>query len=354
MKNLLKKVIPRTWIEKVRATVQALDLKILVVFSKNGFLASIYYIFLSREFYREHKAILKGRIEYWRSLKDIDESCTPLRRNIHRLEKGLIMTPRRPVFGEGYIHDTVAWYKDAIRSEGLCSEEKKWAADVLREYFGVVTETAITQKAKDIFDDSNTEGEQDVKYIPYRFDELNEVSISYEQLAQLFKHRRAIRWFQKKKVPIDLVRRAIDIATLAPSACNRQPFKFYVTNIHEKAVRIANKAGGTTGFAENIQCIIAVVGQLDAYSYERDRHLIYIDAGLASMQLMLALETLGLSTCPINWPDVENRERELESLLQFEPFQRTIMLLAVGYADPAGKIPFSQKKGSDLLMKEIN
>lgn len=353
MKSLLKKVIPRIWIEKVRATIQAIDSKILVAFSKSGFMASIYYTFLSKEFYREHKAILNGRIGYWRSLKDIDDSCTPLRRNIHRLEKGLIMTPRRSVFAEGYISDTVTWYKDAVGSERLCSEEKKWATDVLSEYFRVVTETALTKKANNIFDDLNAKSEQDVKYIPYHFDELDDVTISYEQLSQLFKHRRAVRWFQDKKVPIDLVKKAIDIATLAPSACNRQPFKFYVTNTHKKAVKIAKKAGGTTGFAENIQCIVAVVGQLDAYPFERDRHLIYIDGSLASMQLMLALETLGLSTCPINWPDVENRERELEALLQIEPFQRTIMLLAVGYADPAGKIPFSQKKGSNLLMKEI-
>ena len=51
--------------------------------------------------------------------------------------------------------------------------------------------------------------------------------------------------------------------------------------------------------------IIVIVGELDAYEYDRDRHLIYIDGSLAAMTFMLALETLGLSSCPINWSGVE-------------------------------------------------
>ena len=99
--------------------------------------------------------------------------------------------------------------------------------------------------------------------------------------------------------------------------------------------------------------IIAVVGDLSSYPAERDRHVIYIDGSLVTMQLMLALETLGLSTCAINWPDVENREQKLDKLLNLNKYERTIMLLAVGYADPQGGIPFSQKKNSLDLVKVI-
>ena len=62
--------------------------------------------------------------------------------------------------------------------------------------------------------------------------------------------------------------------------------------------------------------------------------LVYIDGSLAAMQLMLALESLGLSSCSINWPDVEERERQLAKILGLAYQERTVMLLAVGYADP--------------------
>ncbi|MNC23920.1 Nitroreductase family protein [compost metagenome] len=71
------------------------------------------------------------------------------------------------------------------------------------------------------------------------------------------------------------------------------------------------------------------------------------------MQLMLALETLGLSTCPINWPDIEERERMLSDKIGLSYHERPIMLLAVGYADPVGGIPYSQKKIEQELIKII-
>ena len=96
---------------------------------------------------------------------------------------------------------------------------------------------------------------------------------------------------------------------------------------------------------------MVVVGDLSAYPYERDRHLIYVDASLASMQLMLALETLGLSSCPINWPDIEVMERGMAEVLDLSFHERPIMLISVGYPDPRGNIPFSQKKSSDSMIR---
>lgn len=96
---------------------------------------------------------------------------------------------------------------------------------------------------------------------------------------------------------------------------------------------------------------MVVVGDLSAYPYERDRHLIYVDASLASMQLMLALETLGLSSCPINWPDIEVMERGMAEVLDLSFHERPIMLISVGYPDPTGNIPFSQKKSSDSMIR---
>jgi nitroreductase len=68
---------------------------------------------------------------------------------------------------------------------------------------------------------------------------------------------------------------------------------------------------------------------------------------------MLALETLGLSSCPINWPDIESREKMLSSKLDLRFHQRTIMLIAVGYAEPEGGVPFSQKKSDSVLLNDV-
>ena len=125
-------------------------------------------------------------------------------------------------------------------------------------------------------------------------------------------------------------------------------------NNKEKAVAIAKCAGGTAGFAENLPAIIVIVGDLSAYPFPKDRHLIYIDGSLAAMQLMLALETLGLSSCSINWPDVSSAERKIRKIIDLKDYERIVMLMAVGYADPEGGIPFSQKKINGQILEDIS
>lgn len=322
-------------------------------FKSKRILASIYYTFFSRNFGREQKAVLAGKLAYEQSLKEIGETSILLRRNIHKLEKGLIMQPRRDVFAEGVIGETVKIYERAIKDGNLNTEEKKWFTDVLTKYFTVVKNTNTIIKAREKFEACVEHDNDSKKFIPYTFDTLPELSVNYEQLHKLFLKRRSVRWYKDKDVPITLIEKAVNLATLAPSACNRQPYSFYVSETRKKAVEIALCAGGTPGWADGIPCTIAIIGDLSAYPRERDRHLIYVDGSLASMQLMLALETLGLSTCPINWPDIESAEKKMATLLKLKPYERPVMLLSVGYALDQGGVAYSQKKNANTLIKIV-
>lgn len=365
MKSKLKRLLPQQAKKILRHGIDVCSKYFLVLFQHHGILSSLYYALFSRKFEQEHKAVLLGRKAYREKLIKIGDSCVLLRRNIHRLEKGLIMRPRREVFAEGYIYETVNCYKDAVESPQLAINEKKWATDVLDEYFKVVGSSTLTDKAREIYrftyknlldgqDTASSFLPQLSSFKPYSYEQLPKNDISFEQIRRLFIRRRSVRWYQNKHVPIKLVQRAANIASFAPSACNRQPYRFLFCNNKKKAVAIANSAGGTVGFAENLPAIIAVVGDLSAFPYERDRHLIYIDGSLAVMQLMLALETLGLSTCSINWPEVDANERKIRSLIELEDYERVVMLLAVGYADTDGGIPYSQKKENHLILENIS
>jgi nitroreductase len=352
MRLLLKKLLPRSVkVRILRLIYFAAQLQKL--FKYNRWTASVYYTIVSNNFGREHKSVLSGKAAYYKNLKAIGVTSALLRRNIHRLEKGLIMQPRRGVFAEAFIVETVDIYERAVAQGTLDFEEQKWATDVLAKYFDVVNNTAVILHARKKFNNCAQVDELEVKYIPYQHSNLPEIDITFNQLHSLFVKRRSVRWYQNKEVPIDLIDKAISLASLAPSACNRQPYKFYVTETKQMATKIAKCAGGTPGWVDSIQCIIVIVGDLSAYPSERDRHAIYIDSSLAAMQLMLAFETLGLSTCSINWPDIEKAERKMDHLLSLKQFERPIMLLSVGFAAENGGIPFSQKKTSSQLIRKV-
>jgi len=364
MKSFLKKMIPASFIKAVRVITHDFGLKLVSLACKSKVLSNLYYGF-GNSFTQEHQAVLKGRKAYHDSLKDIGNTCALLRRNTHRLEKGLIMRPRRSVFAEGFIQETVNCYNNVITSKELDQSEKKWASDVLDEYFKIVGSTSVTDRARSKYEQSRKKVIDDFEptslipaidstFKPYRYDQLPDPEVSVDELEKLFIKRRSVRWYQDKRVPKDLIQHAANLASLAPSACNRQPYRFVFCNDKDKAVAIAKCAGGTTGFAENLPSIIAVVGDLSAYPYERDRHLIYVDGALGSMQLMLALETLGLSSCSINWPEVDASERRIRKIIDLKDYERVVMLLAVGYADTEGSVPFSQKKMNKLILEDVS
>lgn len=312
-------------------------------------LSSLYFLLFSRAFAREHHAVLAGQNAFARQRAIPQQSHALLRRNIHRLEKGLMMPQRKMVFAEDYIGETVQIYQIALSTAGFCRAELSWANNVLTAYFAVVTDTPLIRAARQQF--GQLPVLPDVEAVPFVQAALPAANCSFEQLFSLCQRRHSVRWFLPKPVSRDLIENAVRLASEAPSACNRQPYLFYVLH-GERAVAASKLAMGTVGFAENIPCLFVVVGDLSCYQEHRDRHLIYIDAALASMQLMLGLEAQGLASCPINWPDIESREQQMQQLLQLPIYQRPVMLVATGYADPAGQVAYSQKKSPELLIRE--
>ncbi len=364
MKAQIKRYISASVVERVRDQFLKFNRLIVSVCGRSAYLSRLYYL-ISSAFDNEHIAVLHGRKAYYDSLRNIGKTCALLRRNIHRLEKGLIMRPRRPVFAEKFIMETIDCYKRAVVSGNLDSSERKWASDVLSEYFSVVGSTSRIDDARALYESisfySDSPGPapsignlNQVLFKPYPQSQLPKLDVKYESLHQLYLRRRSVRWFQDRCVSYDLIRMAANSASYAPSACNRQPYRFIFCGDKNRAVEISKCAGGTAGFAENLPSIVIVIGDLSAYPFERDRHLIYIDSSLAAMQFMLALETLGLSSCSINWPDVTSSEERLRRIVNLKIYERVVMLIAVGYADEEGGIPYSQKKSNNLVLEDIS
>ena len=360
----IKKLKP--FLRKVKTIIvgraSVIDMWLIRFFSLNGFLASFYYCFISPSFYREHLSGLRGRLKYSQALDEIKTSSVLLRRNTHRLEKGLIMQPRREVFARAYIGETVSCYRNCVNSENVNADEMKWAKDVLIEYFSVVAQTdkkinrarnefeKIKSQCNDACSSLHKESKESK---PYAHHDLPTTEIDFDGLVTLFQRRRSVRWYQDKSVPRDLIEQAVNAASLAPSACNRQPYRFIFLDQAPEVKQVASFAMGTAGFNHQLPCLFALVGDLSCYPKERDRHVIYIDASLACMQLMLALETLGLSSCPINWPDIESRERKISKHLNLDTHERVVMLIASGYASAQGGVAYSQKKTAELLLNAV-
>jgi nitroreductase len=319
-------------------------------FSSGGRLSAVYYAFVNNAFRRETVGVLSGQASYHARVRAVGASSWVLRRNVHRLEKGIIMRPRREVFARDYIDETVDNYAtlSALGDEAAIDPgELQWARDVLTEFFAITGTEPVIDRARARFAGVVSEQDRSQGMVPYARTDAVHDAVSYDDFVRLCRQRRSVRWYQQRPVPRDLIDRAIEAAAQAPSACNRQPITFRVFDDPALVQQIAGIPGGTAGFRQNFPAIVVIVGDLSAFFDERDRHLIYIDGSLSAMSFTLALETLGLSSCLINWPDTPSLERAMAQALGLQRWERVIMLCSVGYADPDGMIPFSQKKSLD-------
>ncbi len=337
--------------------VKVQDNYLIPAMRKHRKLADLYYFLFSSDFSREHQKVMNGKYQHLQALKKGKPNAFHLRREVHRLEKGLVMRNRREVFGLSDIKGVIKNYhilKEQSNPKEVDADLLNWASSVIQKYFESVDATnPIVQEAKVMFygdDKPRPKLNGQLKSVPYLKEEAAKSNISYEEFYGLAMQRRSVRWFQDKPVPHELIEKAMLAATQSPSACNRQPFEFRVFDQKELKDKVGSIPMGIRGIYSNVPSFVVVVGKLSAYLSERDRHVIYIDGGLASMSFMFALETLGLSSFPINWPDIESLEQKMEDLLGLEADERPMMLIGIGYADPQGGIPFSQKKSPAQLI----
>lgn len=367
MKPLVKRILPEDQVDRLRdarlflresgtsrlaSAAQSAGLRFA---SQMKPLATAYYSLLSGKFQREERAVLQGLAKYHAELQEDNANIFLMRRNVHRLEKGLLMRPRRPVFAKDYILETVNVYRKIVaepeRSQETSLDSLRWGYDVLTEYFVAVAADPVVDHAREVFEKCPAPGgtcDQKVKRVPYKRD-LDQHPVSFDQLEQLAIKRRSVRWFEQKPVPRELLDKAFTVAGLSPSACNRQPYRFLVFDDPEIVDTVASLPGGTIGFKHNIPVIVVILGTLDAFYSEKDRHVPYIDGSLAAMSFCYALETLGLGSCIFNWPDIEAHERRAEKVLGLKGYERPVFFMGVGYPEPEAMVAYSQKRPLDVM-----
>jgi len=259
------------------------------------------------------------------------------------------MRPRRIPFGLDYVGETVAGYARAManpdESTRVHDQELQWAHDVLHEYFEAMqAQPEVFPLRQEFLRLQLPSQHPGPPFTPYRRDPANGLPVTYDELLALGRRRRSVRWFEQRPVPREMIDRALAVAALSPSACNRQPFVFRVFDNAELVRRILEVPYGAHGYGHNVPAVAVIVGQQRSFCAECDRHLIYIDGSLAAMSFLFGLEAQGLASCCINWPDLARKERQMAKLLRLEPDARVVLLIAFGFPDGDGLVASSCKK----------
>lgn len=345
LKRVLKKLVPKSVKAKILMITSKSKASSYKQLSHYKFYRNFHYL-ISSSYKLEQQVVTSGINKFYHTEEGVYYS---LRIDIHRIEKGLVMKPVRRKFAKNYIEKCVCNFIKLYDNRVISNKEAKWCYDVLEDYFNIVDiDDSNIKSAKKKFDKADfhelNEGIRE-KESPF-FRNKPEDLISINQLEQLAIYRRSVRIFEDRVIEIEIIENALKVASLSPTACNRQPYVFKVFDRKDELLfnQIVNLPPGAMAFKDSIPSIIAVVGKYNTFSYEGDRYNPITDASLATMSLIYGLEVQGVSSCILHWPEDKKREQKLRELIELREEEKVIMFIAIGYADQDNKVAKSTKK----------
>ena len=112
---------------------------------------------------------------------------------------------------------------------------------------------------------------------------------------EAIKVRRSIRAYQAKPVPEDVLNRVLEAARLAPSARNRQEWRFIVVREEKTRRALAEAANGQDFLAQAPACLAFCATKLHVMGCGVDAGIVDTSIPLAYVTLAAAAE--GLGTC---------------------------------------------------------
>lgn len=144
------------------------------------------------------------------------------------------------------------------------------------------------------------------------------------------KARRSIRKFQNKPIPTEKLEKILDAGRWAPSASNRQAWKFVIVQNIEKRKKLAEASRNQTFVGEAPTIIIAVSLNPD-YVMSCGVPSYAVDISTALDHMMLAAVEEELGTCWIG----AFHQQTVKNLLNIPEEYKVVALLPIGY--PAEK-----------------
>ena len=285
-----------------------------------------------------------------------DFSIGFIRRNIHRLEKSFCFDPWRPNAGEDFllllVEQLQSWPKDQLADELYCS-----GYTALKKYFDNPLNNAPWIKESFAVFSELSPPDSYQKEAVFSFCETKTHVFGKEDMIRaceaLFDRRVSVRDYKPDAISPDIIKKCVDMALSAPSACNRQPFNFLLLANAEKRDEVLKLAPGSRGWANKAPYVAAFVADYSSFEKKYDHGLALIDASLFSAYLQIAFSSHGIGSCCLNWPDKDQLHLPVGNILGLGSHQTVVMLMAFGYPTASGLIPRSIKKKSDEIINVI-
>lgn len=155
------------------------------------------------------------------------------------------------------------------------------------------------------------------------------------ELQTVIAKRRSCRAYLDREVSVEQIRECVNAARLAPSACNKQPWRFIAIRDANLRMRICREAilpGIQMSWLTQAPVLMVLCMKKKLLTHIlapllSGIHYEYIDIGIAGEHFVLAAEEQGLGTCWIGWINAVKIRKILDLPLNETP----VALISLGY-----------------------
>ena len=140
-------------------------------------------------------------------------------------------------------------------------------------------------------------------------------------------HRVSIRKYQDKSVEKEKIMQIPKAGMQAPSACNQQPWEFYVVTDKEKIEELS-KATPYSKCAAGAPVVIVPVYRTKGLVVQ---DMAQIDMSIAQQNIWLETDALGLGGVWMGIAPLEDRMEKVEKIIGIPDSQRAFGIFALGY-----------------------
>lgn len=251
----------------------------------------------------------------------------------HVIEKGLTMPDKKVSFGQDALMNLINLlliYKsngynfndvqilaalNSISQYKVYHEKTNNLTDSLKGHIDNILSFSENSKYYEKFENIDTTYYQNIK-------SLNFIEFS--------KKRFSLRNFSGANLSIDSINEAIELAMNAPSACNRQANRVYVTLNDELLNKILKLQSGNRGFGYLAKGLIVCTSEVGVFDGLNEIREPYLNSGMFIMNLVYALQFCEIGSCILNWAVFNDRDKKLRDLLKIPKSEVVTVLIAIG------------------------
>lgn len=287
-----------------------------------------------------------------RRIKNIDERNYYVMFLYHKMEKSLSYVNRNPKSGWKDALELTNIVKFAYLSQDYGYHDIA-AKQVISKFINLPENIndPRTDKIKNILIDVDFNSPDTHGTLKKSKNELQKGKLDNPE--DFFFSRFSLREFSEKKVELDTINHAINLAKKTPSVCNRQHWHVYHTDNNEIRDLALELQNGNRGFGHKIPNLLIITSDQKAFFTTNEKNQGWIDGGMYLMSLIYALHSLGVSSCALNWSQTPKIDKKLRSRLNINDSHSIICMLAIGYPQDTNIVCASARVPQEYFVTEL-